>query len=146
MIEIRIPSKNITLPFKSFIFPGGEVGFKFTKEAMFNSDESVEVQIFASATCSDDFMGLAMAKDALEQLGYRNITLVLPYVPYGRQDRKCDSGEAFSLKVFAGLLNSLRFKKIVIFDPHSDVTPALIDNVKVIDQLSIIDKLPLEVK
>ena len=58
----------------------------------------------------------------------------MPYVPYARQDRAMVSGDAFSLKVFANILNSLKFDCVEIIDPHSDVTPALIDNVFVIEQ------------
>ena len=49
-------------------------------------------------------------------------------------------GESFSLKVFANMVNALGFNKVVTLDPHSDVTPALIDNVKVISQSDIIHK------
>lgn len=54
--------------------------------------------------------------------------LDLPYVPYSRQDRLCAVGDAFGLKVFADQLNSLNFRYVFIFDAHSDVSPALINN------------------
>jgi ribose-phosphate pyrophosphokinase len=38
------------------------------------------------------------------------------------------------VKVIANLINSCKFSQVVIYDPHSDVTPALIDNVWVISQ------------
>ena len=56
------------------------------------------------------------------------IDLDLPYVPYSRQDRVCAEGDAFGLKVFADQINALNFNLVVIFDAHSDVTPALINN------------------
>ena len=54
--------------------------------------------------------------------------LDLPYIPYSRQDRVCSVGDAFGLKVFADQLNSLNFRYVIIFDAHSDVSPALINN------------------
>ena len=54
--------------------------------------------------------------------------LDLPYIPYSRQDRVCAVGDAFGLKVFADQLNSLNFRYVIIFDAHSDVSPALINN------------------
>lgn len=56
------------------------------------------------------------------------IDLDLPYVPYSRQDRVCAEGDAFGLKVFAEQLNALNLNRVVIFDSHSDVAPALINN------------------
>ena len=56
------------------------------------------------------------------------IDLDLPYVPYSRQDRVCAEGDAFGLKVFADQLNALNLNRVVIFDSHSDVAPALINN------------------
>lgn len=56
------------------------------------------------------------------------IDLDLPYVPYSRQDRVCAEGDAFGLKVFADQINALNFNQVVIFDAHSDVAPALINN------------------
>ncbi|RZJ57406.1 MAG: ribose-phosphate pyrophosphokinase, partial [Flavobacterium sp.] len=42
-------------------------------------------------------------------------------------DRVMLDGEPFSLKVVAALLNAGHFQKIKIFDPHSEVTTALIE-------------------
>lgn len=71
-------------------------------------------------------------------MGCDNIELFIPYIPYSRQDRICDNGEAFSLKVFANLINSCNFKKVYVVDPHSDVSLALINNIKVIDTLNFL--------
>jgi ribose-phosphate pyrophosphokinase len=41
-------------------------------------------------------------------------------------------GEPFSLKVFARLINGLGVHEVQVFDPHSDVAPALIDRCRVL--------------
>lgn len=93
------------------------------------------IHMDADLHSSDDFMALAMGVDALRRMyPRRDVTLRLPYVPYGRQDRVINAGEAFGIRVFAKLLNSLGFSEVTIWDPHSDVTSALIDNVVVIPQ------------
>lgn len=56
------------------------------------------------------------------------IDLDMPYIPYSRQDRVCSPGDAFGLKVFADQINSLNFRYVTVFDSHSDVAPALINN------------------
>lgn len=61
--------------------------------------------------------------------GIQRVFLYLPYVPYARMDRVQDITEVFTLKHFTGFINSLGFEKVYVFDPHSSVTPALIDHV-----------------
>ncbi len=143
MFKIQNVGKAV-LDYKFFLFPGGEVGIKLIFPPNYNTffkPGSHEYFVTANVHNSNDIMSLAMIKNALEiEDPDAIVNLFLPYVPYARQDRVCDNGEAFSLKVFTDLLNSLSFNKVTICDPHSDVTPALIDNVKVITQLDIIKK------
>lgn len=58
-------------------------------------------------------------------------SLFLPYIPHARQDRIKDSEDTFTLKYFAEVINSLGFKQVVVLDPHSNVSAALIDRVVV---------------
>lgn len=55
------------------------------------------------------------------------ITLYLPYVPYARMDRVELEEDVFTLKYFANIINSLRFDKVTVLDPHSRVSLALFD-------------------
>jgi ribose-phosphate pyrophosphokinase len=138
LMSLRIFKNELELTYKNFVFPGGEVSIKLDAQNFKFFDRLGVVKIFAKLQNSQDFFFLAMAKDSLKKLGETRVDLILPYVPYARQDRVCDKGESFSLQVFCNLLNSLDFESVTIFDPHSDVTPALINNVKVISQLDII--------
>lgn len=63
------------------------------------------------------------------------INLVMPYVPNGRLDRIYSDNEVFTLKYFANFINGLKFNKVGVFDPHSNVTTALIDRVTVLDTI-----------
>ena len=62
---------------------------------------------------------------------YPNIVkyLGMPYIPNARMDRVQDSNDVFTLKWFAEIINSLKFDKVIVSDPHSNVSMALIDNV-----------------
>ena len=139
-------SNGDTLDYKFFIFPAGEVGIKLNcpNFRFFNNIKDYShryYKVTARLHSSDDIISLAMIKNAIENEDMKaKIDLFMPYVPYARQDRICDTGEAFSLKVFTNLLNGLNFNTVTICDPHSEVTPALIDRVKVISQLDIIQK------
>lgn len=67
-----------------------------------------------------------------------DMVLALPYVPHARMDRVKNPCEMFTLKAFCDTINRMGFVKVEIFDPHSNVTLALLDNVKVNWPMSII--------
>ena len=75
---------------------------------------------------------LLLLTDALKRAGAVSIDLFIPYFPGARQDRVCNPGEALSVKVYASLINAQQFSSVTVFDPHSDVTAALLDRVKVV--------------
>ena len=121
---------NLYINFKSWKFPGGEVGIKIDDKIVYP-----EVKIVHRIQNSDDLMYLLMATNALRNKGVKKISLFLPYVPYARQDRVMIDGDSLSIKVFADIINSQNYEQVEILDPHSDVTPALINNVQVEDNL-----------
>jgi ribose-phosphate pyrophosphokinase len=142
-MNIELYKNNRKIEYNSFLFPAGEVGVKIVSTYHRHASSApVPYQFVARIKESNDIITLMMLKDALaRQLNCMpKCELYLLYLPYGRQDRVCSEGEAFSLKVFANLINSLKFDSVHIFDPHSDVSKAVFDNVIVHDQLEIIHK------
>lgn len=111
-----------------FKFPGGELHIKLNNNIDY--EKITRVIITQRIASTDDFFAIAIAKDALERKGVRNFDLVLPYIPYGRQDRVAVEGESFTLEVFANFLNSLNFHTIYSIDPHSQITPLKINGFK----------------
>lgn len=140
-MAIQLINSTGVLDFKSFTFPAGEIGVKLNSKD-YNWRDGKNHTIFARIQSSHDFMELVMVKDALYRLGISDVSLFLPYFPYSRQDRVCVPGEAFSLKVFAQLINSLNFKEVIVLDTHSNVTDAVIDRVKVFTQFDVINRWP----
>lgn len=59
--------------------------------------------------------------------------LNLYYVPYARMDRVEDISDVFTLKYFTNLLNSMNFEEVIVLDPHSRVSGALINRVSVVE-------------
>lgn len=116
-----------------FTFAGGEVQVSWPAPILRGSQA---VALYATINSSDDLMAVMLSVDAFRRntLHRPPITLVLPYFPYARQDRVCAEGESLSVAVVAGMINSLQCERVVICDPHSDVTPALIRNVTVVSQ------------
>lgn len=66
--------------------------------------------------------------------------LEMPYCPHARMDRVKNSNEFFTLKHFADVINSLEFSEVKIYDPHSNVCAALINNVNVIPPYNEVQK------
>lgn len=125
--------------FEHFTFSGGE---EHVRIHPFNTAEISKVVIFERLVSSSNVMRLMMAVDALRRMVnlYVPIELVIPYFPYARQDRVCVSGEALGAAAMAGFINYLKLDNVTVFDAHSDVTPALINHVNNVEQVSIINK------
>jgi len=60
-----------------------------------------------------------------------SITLFMGYIPNARQDRVKNPEDVFTLKYFAEILNGLKLDRILVSDPHSSVSEALIDRIEV---------------
>lgn len=131
------------LALTTFLFPGGESGVKLDTQNLRYMGTDVPFQtITARITSAVEVMELVMVVDALRRLDSTPIRLFMPYVPYGRQDRVCVPGEAFSIKAFAALVDSLGFALITMVDPHSEVTPAVFHRtpIRVITQFDVINR------
>lgn len=109
-------------------FSGGE------EHVRIDSIDRDGVGILANIKTSRDIMCLLLATDALKRMGAKKVSLTMPYIPYARQDRVCNYGEALSIKVFADLINAQNYDSVAVYDPHSDVSIALFNNLEVIEQ------------
>lgn len=110
-------------------FPGGEVQVRLDLEGRAYPYGST-FRIRADIRSSDDLMRLLMATNALRQHEPgAEIELLMPYIPYARQDRVAVPGEALSIKVFAEIINGQRYDQVGVWDAHSDVSLALLDRV-----------------
>lgn len=125
---------------EAFSFPGGERHIRLPASMLKIADQSDSWGIEARLYDAAGVMDLLLTTDALRRVipVGAAVRLVLPYVPYARQDRVSVSGEALSAKVFASLINAQGYASVEIWDPHSDVTPALIDNVRITPTRSLI--------
>ena len=63
------------------------------------------------------------------------INLVMPYIPNARMDRVKSGDEVFTLKWFADFINILEFDSVVVRDPHSTVSEALINHIVLDDEV-----------
>ena len=135
--------RSVKVNINVMTFPGGEVGVNVNTGDCVNQDVAF-VNLYAHVTKSDDVMALLLATEALRHyFPLAEVVLVLPYIPYARQDRRCNAGEALSIKVFANLINSQNYKAVTVYDPHSQVSAGLIDRCHVVNQYELFSRTKL---
>lgn len=121
-------SAKDSIDFESFTFSGGEPHIKILSDL--TNARSVTITTRVS---SFNAIGLLLiAVDALRRMDVKTIHLFMPYMPAARQDRVMVKGESLSVKVYANCINNLNLDSVTIFDPHSEVSAALLSNCKVV--------------
>ena len=131
------PLRGAEIIFESFTFPGGEPHIKIKP----GFDNTEPLTITQRINSFNDLGLLCMAADALQRMGAKADTLFIPYFPAARQDRVMVAGEPLSVKVYAEIINHLGFREVLVFDPHSEVLPAILDNCKIVPNHLFIEKV-----
>lgn len=133
--------KENSIDFQSFTFSGGEPHLKITSDLQAVS----EVTITHRINSFNDMGFVLIAVDALRRSGIQDINLVIPYFPAARQDRVMVAGESLSVKVYADLINNLQLKQVSIFDAHSEVAIALLNNCNAINNHAFVHKVVAQI-
>ena len=138
--------ENNLIEYKSFLFAGGEPHIKISN----NFDASLPVTITHRINSFNDLGLICITVDALKRMGVKEINLFIPYFPAARQDRVMIPGEPLSVKVYADIINAMALASVTVFDPHSEVTPALLNNCVTVSNhefiKQVIAKIGTEVK
>ena len=122
-IVIRDTTFNKTIDFKSWEFPGGEVGVKIDIPLILGN---VQVEVTGYIN-SYSLMVAKQIISVLNQAACKHLTLFMPYLPYARQDRVCNVGEDFALKTFIeSFFRELEINQLVVYDLHSHVSADLL--------------------
>jgi ribose-phosphate pyrophosphokinase len=112
---------------KAMIFPDGQPHIKINVQQAEALDKKAPLRIFTRLNNANDLLMALLVKNTLDYLEFEHVELHVSYLLAARMDRVMLDGEPFSLKVVSGLINQGQFKKVLIFDPHSEVSTALID-------------------
>lgn len=67
--------------------------------------------------------------------------ILIPCMFQQQHDRRFNEYESFELKLVADFINSMRFEKVNIYHPHSDVTTALINNAVALNPGRFLDEV-----
>lgn len=110
------------IPYELWSFPGGEVGVKLDPDKI-PLDFQYKISVEGIPSSKDIFVALNLCDAVFNIVQTRHkITLKLSYFPYARQDRVCNNGESFALKVFVNMLLAQEsFGQLEVDDLHSDV-------------------------
>lgn len=101
---------------------------RLTKYQIAQVNEFATVTLKAHISDMNEMFNLILVVDAVRRIRPdAKIQLFLPYLPFGRQDRVCNKGEANGIAAYARVLNSLDFERVTLLDPHSDVAAGAID-------------------
>jgi ribose-phosphate pyrophosphokinase len=96
-------------------FPDGEQYVKITGEL---SGEDVAIVQSFGLNPDQLFMEYALIADAARGSGCGSVTAIVPYLAYTRQDRRFQSGEALSAKLFPRLIEDAGTDRVITVDMH----------------------------
>jgi len=113
-ISKKLRSKLINTNIKRFA--DGEIYIEINENIRGNS---VFVVQSTSTPANDNLMELLLCIDALRRSSAKNITAVIPYFGYARQDRKVAPRTSISAKVVSNLITNAGANRIVTVDLHA---------------------------
>lgn len=122
---MNITVDGLPIDYNQMMFPDGQVHFTITPTIYLL--DSHNVRITTRLVHALDFIELLLVKEVLDHQGAKQVDLFITYMSGARMDRRIDDDQPFTLKVFAKLVADAGFSRIVVLDPHSDVTTALLD-------------------
>ena len=119
----KILSKNIAKYLKSKLvnssirkFADGEIYIEINENIRGNSIFIIQS---ISSPANDNLMELLLCIDALKRSSAKNITAVIPYFGYARQDRKVVPRTSISAKLVSNLITKAGADRVVTLDLHS---------------------------
>ncbi len=110
LLKLKLVNTNIKR------FADGEIYIEINENIRGNS---VFVVQSTSNPANDNLMELLLVVDALKRSSAKNITAVIPYYGYARQDRKVAPRTSISAKVVANLLTNAGASRVVTVDLHA---------------------------
>jgi ribose-phosphate pyrophosphokinase len=122
-----ITAEQSTIRYKTMLFPDSQPHIKIDMASIGDINKNERLKVISRIANANDLLMVLFVKNTLDYLEFEQVELSISYLMAARMDRVMLDGEPFSLKVMAGILNQAGFKKISIFDPHSEVTTALIE-------------------
>lgn len=101
--------------------------------------EGMKIEILSRMNTFRDVELIICSNQVLKGMGVNDVELYVPYFIGGRSDRKFGYGETNYLKnVICPIINSQKFNKVIVLDPHSDVLEACLNNYEKVDNHALV--------
>lgn len=124
---IKLSINGYDIKFDTLKFSDSAISIKLTG-TLPTHPVNATISVVEAENLQDELFTIASLVSVLRDINSDiRIDLFMPYTPYARQDRRMDRHDAFSMKVYASMLNALKLNRVIVMDAHSDVAPALID-------------------
>jgi len=118
-------------------FPDGESYIRFGLESL--QDEDVVIVQTTSPPQNQRLIQLLLMADNAHDMKARNITTVVPYLAYSRQDKRFLPGDAFSIKTIVKLFENCGVGRIITVNAHN---PAVLKTFRIpVEDLSAVPLL-----
>lgn len=122
-LNLIYPEKS-GIQYQRMTFPDGQPHLKIQADTL--PTDGQPCRITARIANPADLLTVLLAKDALDAGGAGPVLLDVSYLLAARMDRQMTPGEPFALRVVADIINQAGFAKIRVFDPHSEVSTAVL--------------------
>jgi ribose-phosphate pyrophosphokinase len=110
-----LKAEVIPVSFKTF--PDGESYIRFLAESL--QDEDIAIVQTTSPPQEQRLIQLLLMADNAHDMKAKNITAVVPYLAYNRQDKRFLPGEAFSIKTIVKLLEECCVGRLITVNAHN---------------------------
>jgi ribose-phosphate pyrophosphokinase len=109
--------------YRRFSYPAGELQVRFVdKEKIAQLRHTERVDILARITSSSDILELMLLRDAIGGINSKApISLILPYLPYARADRRFLEGDCLGIATLGRILFVSSLDKVITLDVHSPI-------------------------
>lgn len=112
-------------------FPDGTLLLKIEQDIINKCAGTDDIVIDWLYENDAELFTLICVKRYIDEAFYEvSIHLNLPYIAHARMDRVKNEEDVFTLKYFCEVINSLNFTTVWVRDAHSNVSLALLNNVK----------------
>lgn len=111
---------KVKKPFERIKYPDGQISVKWDGPAYVTEKHRI-----------NSYEDLIFVKSLAELIMRGNgelHTLFIPCLFGQRSDKRFTENQSFDLKIICDIINSCGFSRVEVFDPHSDVALALINN------------------
>ncbi|MFJ7982358.1 ribose-phosphate pyrophosphokinase [Lysinibacillus xylanilyticus] len=122
-------------------FPNGELNILNIEEAIKLRKANKPHHFILKYESDKDLMALFFAKRHLDvRMQWNNSSdLSIAYMPYSRMDRAETPETPFMLKFVCNFINDMRFNTVYVHEPHSAITPQLLNNVvEIYDNINLV--------